>query len=559
MALSDHYPEMEGWVPAKPAAVPAAPAIPDPTTQVNPYLRTTLPLMLQYQPDTLKQFNRPGISSFRVAPLPPNALPTINAAATGIATQVSTTIVDAAIAAIPDIESIGINKQTGTSYTLQPSDVDTLVTFDNVLGGAITLPSPNGTQTAGSTVSAFVDGAVAEANFSALVSLKLAQGTASDLAIVAFSGQVDALGTPSGWTGLIGSGGTETFLSQQLVGTTPLSLSVTLPTGPQTWTGCMATFRSSGTTVVTNRGGISGAFSSGTSFSVNAPITAGNAMILLIGTNGGPATDALAFGVSDTQGNPWKRVTAADNFYIAANGSPLSQHVQIWSTPVGLGGTPTLTLSITLGLGNTVTAANCSVYEVSGLSSTGPVSGLPANWFTYLENTSSGTFGVGSLSKIDEINQTVQLTPNTGMLVVYDGTNYYTVRGIAALPLTFAAIANSFLNSYNSATGVFTAKQPDFTNLSGTALVPQGGTGATTLTAHGVVVAEGTAAFTATGAGTAGQVLTSNGAALDPTFQPTLVTQFNQSIRVDTIVMSDDYWLAVDANAPDWILPLTST
>lgn len=39
------------------------------------------------------------------------------------------------------------------------------------------------------------------------------------------------------------------------------------------------------------------------------------------------------------------------------------------------------------------------------------------------------------------------------------------------------------------------------------------------LTAHGVVVAEGTGAFVATAVGTAGQVLTSNGPGLDPTFQ----------------------------------------
>lgn len=32
---------------------------------------------------------------------------------------------------------------------------------------------------------------------------------------------------------------------------------------------------------------------------------------------------------------------------------------------------------------------------------------------------------------------------------------------------------------------------------------------------------------------------------------------FNKSVYVDAIAMSDDYWLVVDNNAPDWILPLT--
>lgn len=55
---------------------------------------------------------------------------------------------------------------------------------------------------------------------------------------------------------------------------------------------------------------------------------------------------------------------------------------------------------------------------------------------------------------------------------------------------------------------------------SGTAVtVAQGGTGAVTLTNHGVLVGQATSAVAATGAGTAGQVLTSNGASADPTFQ----------------------------------------
>ena len=54
----------------------------------------------------------------------------------------------------------------------------------------------------------------------------------------------------------------------------------------------------------------------------------------------------------------------------------------------------------------------------------------------------------------------------------------------------------------------------------GTLPVLHGGLGIGTLTpAHGVLIAEGTAHVAVTGAGTAGQVLTSNGASADPTFQ----------------------------------------
>jgi hypothetical protein len=53
----------------------------------------------------------------------------------------------------------------------------------------------------------------------------------------------------------------------------------------------------------------------------------------------------------------------------------------------------------------------------------------------------------------------------------------------------------------------------------GTIPVAGGGTGATTLTAHGVLVGNAAGAIAVTSAGTAGQVLTSNGPAADPTFQ----------------------------------------
>jgi hypothetical protein len=49
--------------------------------------------------------------------------------------------------------------------------------------------------------------------------------------------------------------------------------------------------------------------------------------------------------------------------------------------------------------------------------------------------------------------------------------------------------------------------------------VAEGGTGAATLTDGGVLLGSGTGAISATALGTSGQVLTSNGAGLDPTFQ----------------------------------------
>lgn len=60
------------------------------------------------------------------------------------------------------------------------------------------------------------------------------------------------------------------------------------------------------------------------------------------------------------------------------------------------------------------------------------------------------------------------------------------------------------------------AKAPG--DVSGTLPVANGGTGNTTLTAHGVLVGEGTSAIAPTAAGAANTVLIGNGASADPTF-----------------------------------------
>jgi hypothetical protein len=60
----------------------------------------------------------------------------------------------------------------------------------------------------------------------------------------------------------------------------------------------------------------------------------------------------------------------------------------------------------------------------------------------------------------------------------------------------------------------------------GTLAVARGGIGVGTLAAHGVLVGNGTSAVSVTGTGTSGQVLISNGASADPTFQTFTGTSF---------------------------------
>lgn len=71
---------------------------------------------------------------------------------------------------------------------------------------------------------------------------------------------------------------------------------------------------------------------------------------------------------------------------------------------------------------------------------------------------------------------------------------------------SYAAVSNQFLTQIGT-DGSITSAQPSFSNISGTASVSQGGTGATSLTAHGILLGEGTSAVTPTAAMTDGQLL----------------------------------------------------
>lgn len=68
-------------------APPSAPAIPDYPASPS-FLRSSLPQTQQMQPDSLRQFYRKGTPQTRIAPLPANALPAINAAAGTVASTV---------------------------------------------------------------------------------------------------------------------------------------------------------------------------------------------------------------------------------------------------------------------------------------------------------------------------------------------------------------------------------------------------------------------------------------------------------------------------------------
>jgi hypothetical protein len=136
--------------------------------------------------------------------------------------------------------------------------------------------------------------------------------------------------------------------------------------------------------------------------------------------------------------------------------------------------------------------------------------------------------GVTAAGAILFSNITAPASPAAGKIQVYTDTtnNILSAKNTAGtvsntvVPAT--AGANQFATAI-SAAGVISFAQPSVSNLSSLPVtVAQGGTGQTTLTAHGLLVGEGTSGIAATATGTANQILLSGGAAADPTWNTTL-------------------------------------
>lgn len=120
----------------------------------------------------------------------------------------------------------------------------------------------------------------------------------------------------------------------------------------------------------------------------------------------------------------------------------------------------------------------------------------------------------------------------TGLTSFTAGDLIYASGTTTLAKLADAAIGNVLLSG---GVGVAPAwgKVDLTTAVSGSLPVGNGGTGQATLTAHGVLIGNGTSGISVTGAGTAAQVLTSNGAAADPTFQDATTALGQALTKVD--------------------------
>lgn len=448
MPLSDHYPDLKGWTPAPNVSPMALPQLPTPEVQVSPFLRATLPLPLIYTPDTLKQSNRPGLSSYRVAPQSPSSFPAINAAATS---SVSAAIAQAVIPISGGgggISSVGV---TG------PKEIVTTNSPITPPGGTITWGWASETpgtvfQTPGPGLTGFQTLAQASATSSSAFSFTVSATPTTASAFALFFGiSNDTWTLPSGWTSVVT--GVEAVWYRSISGTSPVAVANSFAFGGSA-IGSLALFNGPAPSFVQTQ---QAATKSGTvSFTGNN--TAGNTLIVSMQTFDFGAGVQYGLSMSDSNGNTYQQIINQQFPIVGAN-PELQQAVFVATNCKG--------------------GANTITFNYSGQAGAGPV----------------------YLTQITEF----------GPLPTGSSIPFFNFLTSSAIPA---------INLQSSGNG----------GVAGVLPAVNGGTGKTTLTAHGVLLGEGTSAINATSAGTSGQVLTSNGASADPTFQGAAVQVSSTSL-----------------------------
>jgi hypothetical protein len=368
MQLSDFYPEFKGWKDATPDLSANRPPIPDVNSQVSPYLRAPLPLPLQYSPDTLRQSNRPGLSTFRIAPQSPNSFPAINAAAKSAVTAAIATAIANAPPSQGGVTSVGLTMPTPvfaspvsgspitSSGTLAPAFAPELqnyvfagptgtngnVTLDNITTVTAVAPSTSTVYTASVSVSA------ANEFVLSVVGLLGASATLPAGFTTAFFA-----GSPARYIGSFVSTGSGTITAS----------GVTNFAGPVIE--FLAAFKSSGGTAPTIRQIATISASSGThSIAFPSAVLANSTIIAVpfgnvVGAGTAPPGN---FTITDSQANTYTQLT---NAYKSDATSGLAMFCQMFATPGISAGALTVSATNPSGVWGTP-----SVYllEVTGLA-----------------------------------------------------------------------------------------------------------------------------------------------------------------------------------------------
>lgn len=437
MPLSDFYESMKGWTPAPEVNPTALPQLPTPEVQVSPFLRTALPLPLQYAPDTLKQSNRPGLSSFRIAPQSPSSFPTINSAAKS---AVTSTIAQAIANAPPStggastvtLDVPNIFTPVAQTVTLPGPLIFSLATENP--GTYLGVPSGAGL---GSLESFSSASNLTGAGGSGTVTVTSTPTTATSwglLPIVTKSGYAGAgLGT---WTGITGNDGLKGVFVKNLTGTSPVSVSEPLGANDTAtlalaiFPGPLPTIVQQNTTAAWTGQSMSRAYGSNN--------TAGNTLFIVFQYLGGGVSYGMS--ASDSAGNLY---TTLSSIFGGSTGIGTTGQL-VMVAPSCFGGPNTVTVNVTGGSGGTP-AGLLQIIEIAPLPA-GP--GIP-----FFHPLFPGDIPPINLSSIG----------NGGIQNILGLAN-----GGTKADLSGTGGVHQFV-SQASAGAAFTVVQPDFSDLAGAA------------------------------------------------------------------------------------------
>lgn len=169
------------------------------------------------------------------------------------------------------------------------------------------------------------------------------------------------------------------------------------------------------------------------------------------------------------------------------------------------------------------TGATGATGSTGATGATGPnniTTSTTTNLSGYIKGSGSVIFAESAidLTSSSDVNGVLQIEHGG------TGQSAFTTHGVilgnftSALASTSAGATHTLLHGNTGNDPTFSAVDLTSADVSGALGVTNGGTGAATLTVHGVVIGNGSSAVSVTSSGTTGQVLTSNGSS-DPSFQ----------------------------------------
>jgi hypothetical protein len=211
--------------------------------------------------------------------------------------------------------------------------------------------------------------------------------------------------------------------------------------------------------------------------------------------------------------------------YAYYNGSAWSYSTPIGSTPTGTGFVH-VTGGLQDGASAAVNLAGGSTYITGALPLANLTQGTAAQvlltnagatapaWVTESGDCATTAAGVITCAGLDGL--TLPALPGSAKCLENTGSAWaYVSCGGSGSSTTGTGFWHNTSGSLDSASRAVNLNSADVTS---TLPVANGGTGAATITAHGVVVGEGTSAVAATAAGTSGVPLLGSGASADPAF-----------------------------------------